>query len=366
MRLTISRDVLIKPLMLLANAVEKKQNLPILSHIRLVVQDQRLVMTATDLEIELTTSIPAQHDEDFSFTIPARKFTDICKTLPEEANISITTKNDRATIRSGKGRYSVGILDAKQFPGIQLKAETKQFILTQATLAKLISDTAFAMGNQDVRYYLNGLLLEIKEGYLRAVATDGHRLALSEENLELNAELDSRTILPRKAVLELSRMIGTGDTEITVSFSSNHLQINLGNTTFTTKLIDGNYPDYNRVIPRDCDKSAVADTQLLKQTLQRTSILSNEKYRGINFSFSSGKLELLAHNPEKEEATDELGIDYEHDPLSIGFNSKYMIDVMNTVDSEKVEMTLGDANSSCLIQGAGDSSARYVVMPMRI
>ena len=244
--------------------------------------------------------------------------------------------------------------------------KTVYLVVFKGLLKRLIDKTQFAMAQQDVRYYLNGLLLEVAGGKIRSVATDGHRLATYEADCQVDDQVDVQVIIPRKAVLELGRLLSDNEAGVEIDISSNHIRINMTDAIFTSKLIDGKFPDYNRVIPVDSDKIILADKEELRSALQRTSILSNEKYRGIRFQFMPGNLGLLAHNPEQEEAQDEMPIDYEGGELVIGFNVGYLLEVLNVIESENVKLHLSDSNSSCLIQDELSSSSRYVIMPMRL
>ncbi|OOZ37551.1 DNA polymerase III subunit beta [Solemya velesiana gill symbiont] len=366
MKITTERDILLKPLQQVGGVVERRQILPILANVLINAKDGQLNITATDLEVEMKTTASVECESELDFTLPARKLIDICRALPENAEIQLSIEGERAILRSGKSRFTLGILPAQDYPAIEPSVSSQRFSLTQKLLKRLIDKTQFAMAQQDVRYYLNGMLLEIKEGMIRSVATDGHRLALSEAACELESGVDIQVILPRKAVLELGRLLEDSEDSVEVDISSNHIRLKMGDTSFTSKLIDGKFPDYQRVIPSNTDKLVTTDRDTLKQALQRTSILSNEKYRGIRFQFSSGMLELVAQNPEQEEAEEQLEINYDGDELVIGFNVGYLIEVLNVIDTDEVKLLLSDANSSCLIQNADTDESRYVVMPMRL
>jgi DNA polymerase-3 subunit beta len=366
MKIVTTRDNLLKPLQQVGGVVERRQTLPILANVLINAANGKINITATDLEVEMKTSAAIECDGEIDFTLPARKLLDICKSLPEDANIEFNVENERTVIRSGRSRFTLGVLPANDYPSIEPSASSHRFTVTQKLLKRLIEKTQFAMALQDVRYYLNGLLLEIGNGMIRAVATDGHRLALSEAECAIDQESGIQVILPRKAVLELARLLADTEDQIDIDVSSNHIRFSLGETSFTSKLIDGKFPDYQRVIPANPDKEVLANRDILKQALTRTSILSNEKYRGIRFQISSGLLQLLAHNPEQEEAEDEMEIDYQGDELVIGFNVGYLIEVLNVIESENVRMSLSDSNSSCLIQNVASDESRYVIMPMRL
>ncbi len=366
MKIVTSRDNLLKPLQQVGGVVERRQTLPILANVLINAANGKINITATDLEVEMKTSASVECEGEIDFTLPARKLLDICKSLPEASNIEFTIDNDRTVIKSGRSRFTLGVLPAIDYPSIEPSVSSHKFTVTQKLLKRLIEKTQFAMALQDVRYYLNGLLIEIGGGMIRAVATDGHRLALSEAECAIEQDEGIQVILPRKAVLELARLLADSDDQIDIDVSSNHIRFTFAETSFTSKLIDGKFPDYQRVIPANPDKEILADRDTLKQALTRTSILSNEKYRGIRFQINAGTLQLLAHNPEQEEAEDEMEIDYQGDELVIGFNVGYLIEVLNVIDTETVRLSLSDSNSSCLIQNQGTDQSRYVIMPMRL
>ncbi len=366
MKIVTPRDNLLKPLQQVAGVVERRQTLPILANVLINAVNGRLDITATDLEVEMKTSTEVECDGELDFTLPARKLLDICRALPNNSTIQLTIEGDRAILKSGKSRFTLGVLLAQDYPSIDPVASSHRFSVPQKILKRLIEKTQFAMAQQDVRYYLNGMLLEVRKNMIRAIATDGHRLALSEAQCNLEDAVDVQVILPRKAVLELSRLLSDIDDELEIDVSSNHIRIKVSSTSFTSKLIDGKFPDYQRVIPSNTSKLVLASTDELGHALQRTSILSNEKYRGIRFQFTNGMLQLLAHNPEQEEAEEEIEIEYEDEELVVGFNVGYLIEVLNVIETDKVRLHLSDANSSCLIQNMDSEENKYVIMPMRL
>lgn len=366
MKITANRDELLPPLQQIVGVVERRQTLPILANLLLVVKDKTLALTATDLEVELRTETAVQSTGETEFTLPARKLLDICKALPDNATIDLELSGDKATLRSGRGRYTLGTLPARDYPSIDPTTASERFEVPVGVLKRLIDKTQFAMAQQDVRYYLNGLLLEFKPNRLRAVATDGHRLALCDADFSWDGNVDLQIILPRKAVVELGRLLADADDLATIEVSNSHLRIHFGNTSFTSKLIDGRFPDYERVLPSGSTAEMLSDKATLRQALARTAILSNEKYRGIRFKLGNGTLQLQAHNPEQDEAEEEIEVDYGGEDLTIGFNVGYLLDVLGAIDGDDVEMAVSDANSSCLITPKGSEECRYVVMPMRL
>ena len=366
MKTTIKREDLLGPLQHVIGAVERRQTLPILGNVLFKSTSGDLSLTATDLEIEMVASVNSDSSEEFQTTIPARKLLDICKALPESSSIEFSIEDSRVTLKSSRSRFTLASLPAKDFPGLDEIEAQQTFSIAQDKLKHLFDKTAFAMAQQDVRYYLNGILLELTAEKIRLVATDGHRLALSETELDTGVEADKQLIIPRKAVLELGRLLDSSDKEATCVLSQNHMRVETGTLVFTTKLIDGKFPDYQRVIPVDGNKTMEVERETLKQALSRISILSNEKYRGIRLSLSDGNLSIQANNPDQEEAEEELQVDYDEAEMEIGFNVTYLIDVLNVLDSEKVQVKLKDANSSAIISNSEDDTSLYVVMPMRL
>ncbi len=368
MKFSIQREVLLKPLQTIVGVVERRQTLPVLSNILVVVSTEKLSMTATDLEVEMIATLPLNDAEPGDITIPARKILDICRALPEGANISITldTEKQRVTVRSGKSRFNLTTLPITDFPSVDEITSQFEFSLPQKILKRLIEKTSFAMAQQDVRYYLNGLLLEISTGTVRAVATDGHRLALSSYDCDVNPSDTLQIIVPRKGVGELVKLLEDSDEPVKIQVSNNHIKIELNDFVFTSKLIDGRFPDYERVIPKNSDKHVLADKENLRHALLRTSILSNEKYRGIRIRLSNNLIQAQANNPEMEEAEEEIEVIYTGSDLEIGFNVSYFLDALAAVVEDNVSIELGDANSSCVIRPQEDPSCTYVIMPMRL
>lgn len=365
MKLSAPREDVLTPLQAVIGVVERRQTMPILANVLLSARDNRLSITGTDLEVELvaTSSVTVQQAGDI--TVPGRKLLDICRALPEKTNVVISTEGERLTVRAGRSRFVLASLPAAEFPVIEEINAQQTLSVSQSEVRKLIDKTHFSMAQQDVRYYLNGMLLETDGKLLRAVATDGHRLALCETELEAKAKTSQQVIVPRKGVLELQRILGASGT-IELAVGTNHVRAQIGDIRFTSKLIDGRFPEYGRVIPSNPTKIVEADRDLLRQALQRTAILSNEKYRGVRLSVDSNLLTIQAHNPEQEEAEDQVEVNYKGDEVEIGFNVNYLLDALAAIEQEKVEIGLTDSNSSCLIRGPGTTGTKYVVMPMRL
>ena len=371
MKFSIQRENLLRPLQLVSGVVERRQTLPILSNVLLKASQDGLSIITTDLEIEMSAKTVFDCSDPGEVTLPARKFMDICRALPEQAMIEINTdgseeSGSRAVVRSGKSRFVLSTLPAAEFPNIGSFESTLDFSISHAALKALISSTSFAMAQQDIRYYLNGLLLEVANGRVRAVATDGHRLALNDAHVNVSVSEAQQIILPRKAVNELSRLLDDSDSPIQVQIGSNHIRLSTPVMGFTSKLIDGRFPDYHRVVPQNGDKVVTSDREILKQALVRTSILSNEKHRSVRLMLTKGNLRLFAHNPEQEQAEEEVTVDYSGFDIEIGFNVNYMVDALSAINTPQIRLVLTDPNSCCLIQGIGKEDCKYVVMPMRL
>lgn len=366
MKFRIDREALLKPLQAVAGVVERRQTLPILSNVLLSVQDKTLSMTATDLEVEMITHSTLDAEEGGEITLPGRKLLDICRALPDRAVIEFHAEAERATVKSGKSRFVLSTLPVKDFPNLGTIKGAYEFQVPQKALKRMIERTHFAMAQQDVRYYLNGLMLEIGKNRIRVVATDGHRLALCDLDAELHGADHQQVIVPRKGVVELVRLLDDIDAPVSVSLGSNHIRFATDTLSFTSKLVDGRFPDYQHVVPQGGSNIVVAEREPLRQGLVRASILSNEKYRSISFQMSKGSLRILARNPEQEEAEEEISVEYKGKGLDIGFNASYMLDALTAVTTEQVRLSMTDANSCCLVEGVGDTSCKYVVMPMRL
>jgi DNA polymerase III subunit beta len=365
MKLTATREEFLAPLQSVIGVVERRQTMPVLANVLLSARDDRLSITGTDLEVELVATKQVSVQQAGDVTIPGRKLLDIFKSLPEKTSVTLSTEGERVSIRGGRSRFTLSSLPATDFPVIEEINAQQTLTLEQGEFRRLIDKTHFSMAQQDVRYYLNGLLLETDGKSLRAVATDGHRLAICEMALKDGKTGQQQVIVPRKGVLELQRILGT-DGSIELAIGTNHVRAQIGEIRFTSKLIDGRFPEYGRVIPANPSKKVEADREALRAALQRTAILSNEKYRGIRLTARPDLLVIQAHNPEQEEAEDTVEVDYKGDEVEIGFNVNYLLDALGAIETEKVEIGLTDANSSCLIHAPGTVHTRYVVMPMRL
>ncbi|MCH1921123.1 DNA polymerase III subunit beta [Shewanella sp. A3A] len=366
MKFTIERDELLKPLQLVSGAVERRHNLPILSNVLVEVSGHSLKLTGTDLEVELVGSAAITGDiQEGRTTVPAKKLLDIVKSLPEHTEVNVEQQENKWLLRCGRSRFSLATLPAEEYPNVESFAPNIEFSLSQSLLKSLIEATQFSMANQDVRYYLNGLLFETEGSVLRAVATDGHRLALSHRSIEAQLP-ENQVIVPRKGVVELSRLLDSDDQSIALAIGENAIRATTANAVLTSKLVDGRFPDYRRVLPKGGDKVVIASRNSLKQSLTRASILSNEKFRGVRIQLSDSLLKINANNPEQEEAEEIVDVEYNGPALEIGFNVSYLLDVLNSLKSDDVRITLSDGNSSALIENHVEEDSMYVVMPMRL
>ncbi len=366
MKFSAQREVLLQPLSQVIGVVERRQTLPVLANFLVVAQGNRLSITGTDMEVELIASVKADISSDGEITIPARKLVDIVRMLPEGASITISLEGDKVTLSSGRSRFTLSTLPATEFPATDQVETLETVKIQEAALKRLLDKTSFAMANQDVRYYLNGLLFEFVDGKLKTVATDGHRLAICELAEDLGVPQNRQLIVPRKGVIELSRMLSDSDDLVELALGKNHIRLVKGNTVFTSKLIDGRFPDYGAVIPVGTDRHINLDKNSFTQALQRASILSNEKYRGVRLEASGNSIKIIAHNPQHEEAVEDLEAELNFDQIAIGFNVTYLLDALMALDSETITMELKDANSSCLLTVQGDDSNRHVVMPLKL
>ncbi len=368
MKFTVSREALLSPLQLVAGVVERRQTLPVLANVLLVLEDDKLSLTGTDLEVEIVARLPVDAiSEVGEITIPARKLVDICRSLPDGVNVDFTLEDDQKMIvKSGRSRFTLATLPANDFPSTEKSDGDIQFSCPQFLIKRLIDRTGFAMAQQDVRYYLNGMLWEVEGNKLRCVATDGHRLAMCVRELDIDVPEKTQAILPRKGVVELSRLLDDGESPINLTLGTHHIRVETEDYTFTSKLVDGKFPDYERVLPKGGDNIVLGNRTELKQAFARTAILSNEKYRGVRLNFTEGLLNIVANNPEQEEAEEQVVINYGGDDIEIGFNVSYLQDVTNVLDTENIKITLSDANSSALLEEPETGDSVYVVMPMRL
>ncbi len=366
MKFTISREALLQPLVQVVGVVERRQTLPVLANFMLTARDNGITVTGTDMEVELVSSAPANVDSDGEITVPARKLVDIVKALPDGAVITFSVNDERVTLSAGRSRFILSTLPASEFPATDKFESLEKITVCESALKKMMDKTAFAMANQDVRYYLNGLLFDFGGKKLRAVATDGHRLAICDLENPVESTIDRQIIVPRKGVMELLRMLSTEDDEVTLAVGNNHIRLVRGRTIFTSKLIDGRFPDYKAVIPIGADKQILVDRSTFTNALQRAAILSNEKYKGVRLEADGGAIKIIAHNPQQEEAVEDIEAELNFDNLAVGFNVNYLLDALMAIETEQVSLELKDANSSCLVCAPDSDINRHVVMPLKL
>jgi len=367
MQFTVSQEAIARPLQLVCSIVERRATLPILSTILLHTHGNQLSMTSTDMELEMIATLDVAVEKEGKTAVSARKFLDICRALPSNATISVNAKDNKALVRAGKSRFSLATLPSEDFPDSEGADYTDSISLPQSALKLLLDEISFAMASQDVRYYLNGLLLEREGEILRTVATDGHRLALGSLSTSSSVTDKKSIIVPRKAITELGRLLNDSEGSVSIAFSAQQIKIELPDIHFTSKLIDGQFPNYERVLPFGGDKEVIADREQLKQALSRAAILSNDKHRSVRINLESGLIKATVTNQEQETAEEEVVIDYKGSALEIAFNNTYLLDILNAIADEKVKMVFSDDNSSVLISPIDDKRERqYVVMPMRL
>lgn len=365
--LDIDKDVLLKPLQAVSGIVERRHTLPILSNVMLETNGSDLNLVATDLEIQIATSAKLEKTSaDHSVTVSARKLQDILRALPENTSVTLDAQENRLQVKAGKSRFNLQTLPAQDFPRLaDGGVATSSVRLPQKVFRDLLALVQYGMAQQDIRYYLNGLLLVADGSQLTIVATDGHRLAYATTTLAAEVE-KSEVIVPRKAVLELAKLLQDVDDEIEIQLLPNQIRFVFAGINIVSKVVDGKFPDYTRVIPSNYKKHFPVGRIILQQALQRASILSNEKFRGVRWVLTANSLRIVCSNAEQEEAEEELVVDYGGEPLDIGFNIVYLLDVLNNLNVEEVDCAVGDANSSMLITVPGNKDFKYVVMPMRI
>lgn len=362
------RNELLQTLATVVGVVERRQTLPILANVYLATRNDELVIRATDLEIEMEVSCPVQVLSPGKLTAPARKLHDLLRGLPEGSEITLDAQDEqRMLVRSGKSRFALSTLAADDFPSLASETMDQTLVLTHKQLKSLIARVSFAMAQQESRYYLNGMLLHITPDFVRAVATDGHRLAMSELLLPTSVSKDLQIILPRKMVLELARLLDDSDETLNLAIGSGQVEVQLGNLRITSKLINGRFPDYERVIPEQQERKLEGNTLKVRAALARAAILSNEKFRGVRLNVESDSLKIQTQNTEREEAEEDVDVEFHGESVEIGFNVGYLLDALDAMSSEKFVLELRGPDASGLLYEAVETpSARYVVMPMRL
>lgn len=363
----INKEEFLKPLQSVAGIVERRHTLPILSNVLIQITEENLSFVATDLEIQITAAVSHRGDTgNTAITVSAKKLQDIVRALPDNAEIAFDSKDSRLQLKAGKSQFNLQTLPADDFPTLSLPDELiSELSLPQSTLKHLFNQVQYAMAQQDIRYYLNGLLMVLEPGTVKVIATDGHRLSLASMIAE-TVNQTAEAILPRKTVIELIKLLGDNDEEVRIKLGKNLVTFSFGNINLVSKVIEGKFPDYNKVVPAHYQNHVILNRLDLLHAMQRAAILSNEKFRGVRMVLTQNSMRVICNNTEQEEAEEELEISYINEPLDIGFNVTYLLDVLNNINNSEVDCSFGDANSSCLITVPGDDRFKYVVMPMRI
>ncbi|MBT8115130.1 MAG: DNA polymerase III subunit beta [Arenicella sp.] len=368
MNINITKEILEHPLAQIVGVVEKRQTLPILGNVFLALEDNVLTLVGSDLETELTTRVMNVGGNNGTTTVSARKLFDICRSLPDEAQLSLVVEEDnKMLVTAGKSKFTLQTLSAVDYPRLEETQWKQEFNLSQKQLSQLLTKTSFSMAQQDVRYFLNGLLIEIKGDDIISVATDGHRLAKTQVHADgLNID-QVQSIIPRKAVLEIGKFLDAGsDDPVNIKLNASHVSVQSGNFMFISKLIDGRFPDYEKVIPANLNKHILIDRNKLIEILSRAAILSNEKFRGVSLNFSDNLLKVASHNPDQEYASDEMEVDYQGEDIEIGFNVNYLMEALKACESDSIDLGLLDPNTSCTFHAADSDETLYLIMPMRL
>jgi len=367
MKFTIARETLLAPLQQVIGVIEKRQTLPILSNVLVRIKEGQIELTGTDLEVQLITRGPIDTNESVEVTVPARKLLDIFRLLPERSLVNVDISEDRFSIRCGGSRFNLTTLPVENYPAFDNGATELEVSVPSDLLRAALNKTTFAMAQQDVRYYLNGILLDLDGAALRTVSSDGHRLAVFQESIPAVSPSNRQIIIPRKGVLELARLLSDADDSVLLQIAPNTVRINLGAVSFSAKLVEGKFPDFQRVMPKELNRIYTIDKDTLKSALTRVSVLSNEKYKSISVDVdANGLMAIKAQNPEHEEAEERLTVKINGSGISVGFNAAYLIDAVNNIDSETVRLSFTEAANSCLIEDAIDNRFKFIVMPMRL
>lgn len=366
MKFTINREQLLTPLQQIVSVIERRQTMPILSNVLIIVNDNQLVLTGTDLEIQIVAKLTLAEAENGEITIPARKFLELCRLLPANAEIKLEISEDKVKITSGRSKFSLSTLPADNYPEFAESELPNSFHINAGKLKKALEKTIFCMANQDVRYYLNGLMLEIFNSKLKLVASDGHRLSIYKDEMEIATGYEERIIIPRKGVIELARLLDDANAELTVQFSANNIRIIIKDLIFSAKLVDAKYPDFSKVFEQAFLSPILINKQKFKETLTRVSVLANEKFKGVTFDITENLLKITTHNPEHDEGEEELGIDYQGEPLIIAFNAAYLLDAIANLDGDTASLIIAKNVSSCFIEEPNQEAYKFIVMPMRL
>jgi DNA polymerase-3 subunit beta len=362
------RETLLKTLQSVTGIVERRHTLPILSNVLLEGRSNHFSFTATDLEIQVKAdSSEVKLEQDFSITTSAKKLQDILRALPEGTKVTLDQQENKILVKAGKSRFNLQSLPAEDFPKFPSNDAAEQRVeISQKSLRDLLIQVQFAMAQQDIRYYLNGMLLVLKGEEIRVVATDGHRLSYAADTLETSSAFEAEVIVPRKTILELLRLLSDSEEKVAIEISKSQINFRFKEISLNSKVIDGKFPDYTKVIPALYHNTFSVDRLALLQALQRAAILSNEKFRGVRMVLTENSVRAISSNSEQEEAQEELEIQYSGAPIDIGFNVSYLLDVLNNVITQQIECSFGDSNSSGVFTVPGKENFKYVVMPMRI
>ncbi|WP_395373564.1 DNA polymerase III subunit beta [Marinicella sp. W31] len=366
MLLNIQRETLLAPLNQICGVVERKQTIPVLGNVLMKTDGNSLLLTASDLEVEMRSECQAEVSEEGEITVPAQKFLDICKALPDGAMIKLQLEEHKCILSAGKSKFSLSTLPAHDFPVIDDVESYQQIQVDTGDLKRMLKQTVFCMAVQDVRYFLNGLLFEVSGNKIRCVTADGHRLALAESDYVNDQDIQKQVLIPRKGILELQKMIRDQDQPVTIHAGRNHIRVDMDDISMTSKLIDGRFPDYESVIPLNMENQFSADKELLKKALQRVAILSNEQYRGVKLKISPDRLELIGHNPEQEQAEEIIPVNTEIEGIETAFNVNYLLDATSAIEGDNIQFSFKEALSSCLIKHPEQTNCRLVVMPLRL
>lgn len=368
MKLQINREKLLPPLNLVSSVVEKRQTLPILANIFFQLEAGTLYLVGTDLEVEITEVIPDVKGDNMSFTVSSLKMLNICRMFPVDADIQFELKEDSVIVKSGRSRFTLKTLAADDFPRIQSGNWEERFKIPQTKLKSLIDKTSFSMALHDVRFYLNGILLELTHNNLRAIATDGHRLAQSETNIDLQTNETRQIIVPRKAVLEINRLLNTEkeEMELSLEISKNHLKISKQNTTIITKLIDGKFPEFKSILETILPIELSFNKTLFIETLSRIAVLTSDRFKGVKFNLNDNILKVTVNNPEQEEAVEELNVNYQGDTVETGYNVTYLIDAAKAISTENIHIFMQGSDGVVMLKQPDEENSVWLVMPMRI
>lgn len=371
MTFSLNRETLLKPLQLVTSVVDKKHSMPILGNVLLTLNNGMLDIVATDLETKLSATLSLAEKNDSTVqavTVPARKFLDIIRSLPENQPLtfSYNSESHRCTVQSGRSRFVLSTMSAEEYPEFLTEKTNVRLALHAQQMKQLFDSVSFSMALQDVRYFLNGMLLVIEKGTLRSVATDGHRLSTAQIQVDLPQETSFRAIVPRKCVYEITKMLTNPDASIEFAWGGNFIQVTSEELQLCSRLLEGKFPNYQNVIPLERAYTLKIDRNTLKQALQRASVLFSEKFHGVRFLCQTNNLRLQASNTEREEAYEEIEVDYQGPEMEIGFNLKYLVDVVNAIEEHTINIQLKDPNASALIQSHKPLTASYVIMPMKL